>query len=198
MKVGVLGGTFDPIHIAHLVMAEEAREQLGLGQVLFVPAATPPHKLDHAISPIKHRLAMVQAAIADNPYFQLSRVDVDRPGPHYSVDMVALLREQMGPDTEIFFIMGSDSLAELLTWHRPDRLIQLCQLAVMGRPACLANLGQLERLLPGITQRVHCLHMPALDISSTDIRERVREGRSIRYLVPSPVEAYIREHKLYM
>ncbi|MFZ5916125.1 MAG: nicotinate-nucleotide adenylyltransferase [Chloroflexota bacterium] len=197
MRLGVLGGTFDPIHIGHLFAAEEARTRLGLERVLFVPAGLPPHKLDVPVTPVEHRLNMVQLAIADNPHLVLSRVDVDRFGPSYTVDTIELLRDEHGPDTELHFIMGSDSLADLLTWHRPERLIRLCRIVALTRPNGLVDLEELNRLLPGAIARIQMLEMPLLQISSSDLQRRVRAGFSIRYLVPMAVEAYIEQHQLY-
>jgi nicotinate-nucleotide adenylyltransferase len=140
---------------------------------------------------------MVRAAIADNPTFVLSRVDLDRPGPHYTVDMLALLKGMFG-EAEFYFLMGSDSLAELPTWRDPAGIIRQALLAVMERPGWTANLENLEREVPGVRERVVWLDAPRLDLSATDLRRRVREGLPIRYLVPPAVEAYIREHHLYL
>ncbi|MFB0545945.1 MAG: nicotinate-nucleotide adenylyltransferase [Anaerolineae bacterium] len=197
MRVGVIGGTFDPIHIGHLVIAEEARGRLNLDRVVFVPAATPPHKVDNDISSVEHRLAMVELAIATNPYFFLSRVDIERSGPCYTIDTIKLLRDEWGPGVEIYFIMGQDSLVDILTWHEPQRLIRLCRLVVLSRPGYKADLEELEALLPGITPHTHILNSPELDISSSDIRQRVREGLPIKYQVPEAVEEYIYAHGLY-
>lgn len=198
MRVGVMGGTFDPPHIGHLVAAEEARIRLRLEQVVFVPAGTPPHKLDEPVTPVKHRLEMVTRAVAANPYFVVSRVDVDRPGPSYTVDTLLLLREQWGGDARIYFIMGMDSLADLPNWHEPERIIQLCHLAVVDRPGYDADIESLERILPGLSRRVEFVPMPQLEISSTDLAERVRQGLPIRYQVPPAVEEYIYAHRLYI
>jgi nicotinate-nucleotide adenylyltransferase len=197
MRIGVLGGTFDPIHIGHLFAAEEARTRLGLERIVFVPANLPPHKLHLNVTTTEHRLNMVRLAIADNPSFVLSRVDVDRFGPSYTVDTVELLRDEYGPEAEFYFIMGSDSLAELLTWHKPDRLIRLCRIVALTRPGGRADLEELNRLLPGAIARVQLLEMPLLEVSSTDLQRRVRMGLSTKYLVPPAVEAYIQQHGLY-
>ena len=198
MRLGILGGTFDPIHFGHLLAGEEARVALRLDRVLFAPAGDPPHKQGNSILPVAHRLAMVRLAIADNPAFAITTVDVDRPGPHYTVDMVRLLRDEWGTSTdETFFIMGADSLAHLLTWHQPARLIQLCRLAVVARPGYRADLGELEAALPGLNQRLDWVEIPVLGISSSDLQRRVREGRSIRYQVPAGVAQYVAEHRLY-
>ena len=197
MRVGVLGGTFDPIHIGHLISAEEARVELGLERVVFIPAGLPPHKLDHVMSPVEHRLAMVELAVASNPHFVVSGVDIDRLGPSYTVDTVELLRSEWGPGVEIYFVMGSDSLLDILNWHNPRRLIRLCRFAVVSRPGYQVDLGELDALLPGVASRVQMLNAPELTISSTDIQRRVREGLSIKYQVPEAVEDYIYQHKLY-
>jgi len=197
MRIGVLGGTFDPIHIGHLVSAEEVWMELELERVVFIPAGLPPHKLDHAMSPVEHRLAMVELAIASNPHFAVSKVDVDRSGPCYTVDTIELLRDEWGPSVEIYFIMGSDSLLDILTWHNPRRLIRLCHFAVVSRPGYQVDLDELDALLPGLASRVQMLNAPELAISATDIQRRVREGLSIKYQVPEAVEDYIYRHKLY-
>jgi nicotinate-nucleotide adenylyltransferase len=197
VKLGVLGGTFDPIHLGHLLIAEQARDELGLERVLFVPAGYPPHKPDQVISPDRHRLAMLSLAIASHPAFVLSRVDVDRPGPSYTADTLSLLQAEWGPAARLHFILGSDSLAELLTWHQPRCLIQQARLAVADRPGIEVDLTELEKRLPGLQAVVDWMSMPEVGISATDIQRRVRRGRSIRYQVPAAVEAYIYEHGLY-
>ena len=196
-RLGILGGTFDPIHHGHLVAAEEAHHQLQLDQVLFVPAGAPPHKSRRPISPAHHRLRMVELAIAGKPYLAISRVDVDRAGPCYTVDTLELLRAEWGPEPTFFFIEGADSLADILTWYQPQRLIERCELAVVERPGVELDLPRLETHLPGLTARIHWVQMPRLEISSSDLRARVRAGRPIAYLVPAAVEAYIREQGLY-
>ncbi len=196
-RLGILGGTFDPVHHGHLLAAEEARHQLELERVLFLPTGTPPHKPDRPILPIHHRLQMLTLAIAGKPYFFISRVDIDRPGPSYTVDALELLRAEWGPTPTFFFIEGSDSLVDMPAWYRPRHLIQLCELAVVERPGIRTHLPLLEKQLPGLTARIHWVEMPFLEISSTDLRQRVRDGRPISYLVPAAVEAYIREQGLY-
>lgn len=197
LRLGVLGGTFDPPHCGHLVMAETARVQLSLDRVLFVPAGEPPHKPDRPITPAHHRAAMVAAAIADNPAFVLSPVDLDRPGPHYTVDMLALLEGEY-PGARLFFLLGGDSLAEFLTWRDPAGIVQRVHLAVMKRPGWEADLTALEKAIPGVRERLVWLDTPRLDISGTDLRRRVRRGLPLRYLVPPAVEEYIRQHRLYL
>jgi nicotinate-nucleotide adenylyltransferase len=196
IRLGILGGTFDPPHIAHLVMADQARSQLNLSCVFLVPAGQPPHKLGRPVTPIEHRLAMTQLAIADDPSLTLSRVDVDRPGPHYTADTLALLRAAH-PDDELYLLIGSDSLRDLTIWRDPARVVAQARLAVMRRPDAELNIPRLESALPGISARVEWLDAPWLDISSSDIQRRVRAGLSIRHLVPAAVEQYIVEYGLY-
>jgi nicotinate-nucleotide adenylyltransferase len=198
MKVGILGGTFDPIHLGHLLMAESAREILELRQVLFVPAGDPPHKQELPITPACHRQAMVELALAHNPFFELSPVDLDRSGPHYSTETVQLLQKQYDLPPELcYFIIGSDSLQDLPTWHRPAELIKICRLAVARRPGSLPDLTSLEASLPGLSDQLTWVEMPLVGISASDIRARARAGQSIRYQVPDGVGEYIQKHQLY-
>jgi nicotinate-nucleotide adenylyltransferase len=196
-RIGVIGGTFDPIHYGHLAAAEEARVRVNLEKVLFVVALLPPHKLDEDVTPVEHRLAMVRLGIASNPHFEISLVDVDRPGPSFTVDTISMLQEQWGPDTELFFVMGLDSLVEVPTWHQPERLIRLCHLVAVSRPRFEVDMRQLEASVPGISSRVEIIDMPEVDISSSDLQRRVKEGLPIKYQVPEAVERYIIEHRLY-
>ena len=196
-KVGLLGGTFDPIHIAHLIIAEECRSYLSLERIFFVPAGVPPHKLSKPITPPEHRIAMAELAIASNPYFTVSRLDIDRPGPCYSTDTVSLLSRQLGDQAEIYFIIGTDSLIDMPTWHEPARLIELCRFAVVGRPDYEVDMNYLESVLPGIRSRVELVDAPAISLSSSGIKRRIRSGHSIKYQVPEPVEEYIYNHQLY-
>ncbi len=194
--IGILGGTFDPPHIGHLILAEYAVDALDLSRLLFVPAADPPHKLHEDKTPVPHRLAMLERAIADNPRFDLSRVDVDRPGPHYSLDMVTLLKAQY-PAAEWYFVMGSDSLRDFPTWRHPEALIRLCRLAVMRRPGDGVHAAMHEAVLPGLAERVVMIDAPLVGVSSSGIVERLRRGQSARYLLPDSVLAYIQQHQLY-
>jgi nicotinate-nucleotide adenylyltransferase len=195
-RIGILGGTFDPPHIGHLILAEYAREALDLKRLLFVPAADPPHKRDENKAPVEHRLALLERTIATNDHFQISHVDIDRPGPHYSLDMVRIIGEAY-PDAELYFVMGGDSLHDLPKWHRPADLIQLCKLAVMRRPDEVVQPDMHEAILPGLAERVVMIDAPLVGISSTMIVERIQAGRSVRYLVPETVLAYILENRLY-
>jgi nicotinate-nucleotide adenylyltransferase len=196
LRLGILGGTFDPPHYGHLVLAETARVQLGLAQVLLVPAGDPPHKLGRPVASAHHRAAMVEAAVVDNPAFALSRVDLDRPGPHYTVEMLALVQTEH-PQAELCFLMGGDSLAEFLTWRDPAGIVRQARLAVMARSGWQADRETLERALPGISGRLVWLDVPHLDISASELRRRAAEGLPLRYLVPPTVEDHIRRHRLY-
>jgi nicotinate-nucleotide adenylyltransferase len=198
MNIGVLGGTFDPIHSGHLVIAEEARLRLGLAKVLFVPAGRPWLKTGRKITPAARRVEMVKLAIAANTCFELSTVEVDRPGPSYTVETISVLQQQLGAEARIFFLVGWDSLAELPEWKEPVRLIQLCKLVAVTRPDfSRPDLKVLEISVPGVTQSVIWLDMGPIDISSSDIRKRVAQELSIHGLVPDKVADYIKEKKLY-
>jgi nicotinate-nucleotide adenylyltransferase len=197
LRVGVLGGTFDPIHIGHLILAEEARDQLKLDRVYFVPAGNPPHKQGRRLAPVAERVQMTELAVAGNDAFRVSRVDADRAGPHYTIDMVQIIQGQLPPGCELFFLMGFDSLTELPTWHEPARLIAACHLVALTRHDIDVDWAKLEAALPGIRQRVTILDMPELEIASHQLQERIRAGRSIRYLVPEPVRQYITREGIY-
>ncbi|MBA7558597.1 putative nicotinate-nucleotide adenylyltransferase [subsurface metagenome] len=199
MNIGVLGGTFDPIHIGHLILAEEVRARLNLAEILFVPAGQPWLKVDSPISPAEHRVEMVRLAIADKPYFKLSTMEIERAGPTYTVDTIAELKAQLGAGEELFFILGWDNLAELPQWRQPSRLIRMCRLVAVPRPDYpLPDLKALEASIPGLSQRVTLMDKPEIDISASAIRNRVARGLSIHHLVPEPVDEYIRQHKLYL
>lgn len=196
MNIGVLGGTFDPIHMGHLVVAEEARIKVGFKEVLFVPAGQPLLKPDRNITPANQRVEMVRCAIADNPHFKLCTLEVERPGPSYTVDTLTMLREQLGSEASFFFILGRDTLAELPSWKEPEKLVQLCQLVVAPRLGS-KGLKHLETEIPGLLDKVIQLDMPVIGISASGIRQRIAQGLSIRYLVPAEVEKYITEQKIY-
>ena len=200
-RIGILGGTFDPIHLGHLAAAEEAREALGLEVVLFVPAGSPPHKPDRHISTPAHRVAMIERAIATNPAFRLSSVDVDRTGPSYAADTVGILGDEIrasGNEPDLWWILSAEAFADLPSWRDPERLLGGCRMAVVPRPgARLPAHAWVEERFPGLGDRVVVLGGPILDISSTLIRDRVAAGRSVRYLVPDAVADYLAEHHLY-
>lgn len=198
MNLGVLGGTFDPVHNAHLAIAEVARGRLHLDVVLFIPAGQPQLKGNADISLAAHRVEMVRLAIADKPYFRLSTIEVERLGPTYTVDTIAQLKSELRSGDEIFFIMGWGSLSELPRWHEPERLVELCFPVAVPRPGYpRPNLKSLERSIPGLSKRVLLLDEPQINISATDIRSRIARGLSIKDLVPEAVDKYIREHGLY-
>jgi len=199
MNIGVMGGTFDPIHNGHLIVAEEVRVRLDLAEILFVPAGLPWLKTDRAISAAEHRMQMVRLAVEDKPYFKLCAVEIERTGPSYTVDTIAELQSQFGAGAQLFFILGWDSLAELPQWREPSRLIKLCYLVAVPRPGYpLPDLKALEAVIPGLSQRVTLMAKPEIDISASVIRNRGAQGLSIHHLVPGPVERYIKEHKLYL
>ncbi|MDP9237468.1 MAG: nicotinate-nucleotide adenylyltransferase [Chloroflexota bacterium] len=194
MRVGVLGGTFDPVHLGHLVLAEQAREQLALDEVLFVPAGEPWRKSGRAIAPAEHRLAMLKLALEGNDGFGISDIELRRSGPTYTADTLeALAGERL--DDEFYFIIGADALADLPNWHEPERIVAHAVLAVAPRDVQEVNAAALS--LPGMKARIELFSMPRIDLASTDIRARVAAGKSIRYLVPDGVEDYVREHELY-
>ncbi|MFZ1402743.1 MAG: nicotinate-nucleotide adenylyltransferase [Anaerolineae bacterium] len=197
MRVGIFGGTFDPPHIGHLILAEEAWFQLKLDAVIIVPAGDPPHKRNRRLSAAASRVRMVKAAIVGNDHFVLSRVDVDRPGPHYTIDMVRLLRDSLPAGSELFFLMGSDSLRDLPNWHLADRLVANCRLVALARHDVTLDWEYLEGALPGLHARVIQLDMPELEIASHILQERIRTGQPIRYQVPEAVEAIIAAEGLY-
>ena len=199
MNIGVLGGTFDPIHSGHIIVAEEAKVRLNLAEVLFVPAGQPWLKTKSPILAAEHRVQMVRLAIADKRYFKLSTVEVERPGPSYTVDTIAELQGQLGAGDELFFILGWDNLAQLPHWKEPSRLIKMCHVVAVPRPGYpLPDLNSLETVIPGLSQSLIILDKPEVDIDATEIRSRVAQGLSIRHLVPEPVDEYIRQHKLYL
>jgi len=201
MNIGVLGGTFDPIHMGHLIIAEEVRARLGLAEVLLVPAGQPWLKLNNAnaISSPEHRVEMVRLAIADEPAFKLSTMEIDRPGPSYTVDTIAELRNQIGADDKLFFILGWDNLNQLPRWHQAARLVRLCRLVPLRRVGVASpDLDSLEAAIPGLAKSLMMLDTPQIEISASEIRARVARGLSIHQLVPEAVERYIIEHGLYL
>jgi nicotinate-nucleotide adenylyltransferase len=204
LRVGILGGTFDPIHYGHLAIAEQVREALALDRVLFVPAAQPPHKLDEELAPAADRAAMVALAIAGNQHFSLSEIELERDGPSYTADTLAELADEtarQGVARDLYFILSTEALADLRRWHEPDRVLELARLAVVARPgAPLPGATQLADMLPGgaaSLARAERVETVPLAYSSSDVRRRAAGGRSIRYLVPAAVEAYIRDRRLY-
>ena len=196
--IGVFGGTFDPPHIGHLVLADEARAELNLKKVLWVVTGEPPHKPDRPIIAAEHRLKMVELAIQDDPAFELSRLEVDRPGPHYAVDTMAHLAKNQ-PADERAYVMGKDSLRDLPSWNSPERFIELTDaILVLNRPDIEVDLELLNERLPGLSSKVHLLAVPLVDIASRDIRQRVGLGKPYRYLVARSVADYIAQNSLYL
>lgn len=194
---GIFGGTFDPPHTGHLILAELARSLLRLSEVVFIPAAHPPHKMDEEFAEATHRLEMTRRAIAGNERFSLSTIEQGHDGPSYTVETLRQLRQEWGETVDIYFIIGADSLVDFPTWYKPAEILDMCRLAVVRRPGVEIDFEALERQLPGIEDRTYFVPAPLIEISSTKVRERVAAGRSIRYLVPRAVEEYINQHGLY-
>ena len=197
MRIGIFGGTFDPPHVGHLILAEECRTQLSLDLLLWVVTDNPPHKRYVNISPIEQRVELVRLAIAGNPAFILSRIDIDRPGPHYAIDTVKLLKDEY-PNAKMFYLMGGDSLHDLPTWNRPQDFIRVCDgIGVMRRHQDKVDLESLEKVLPGISQKVLIVDAPILEISSNQIRQRIAEGSGYRYYLRDAVYQAILESGSY-
>lgn len=197
-RIGILGGTFDPIHNGHLTVAEEVGLKLGLEEILFVPAGQPWMKSGRKVSSAEHRLEMVLRATASNPRFNVSTLELERPGPSFSVDTVEELRASLGAGAQIYFIVGFDALADLPRWKDPERLLDLCQVVAVRRPGYTDfDLGSLDVKLPGASGRVLVGDTPLIDISGREIRRRAARGLSIRGMVPEPVADYIEQHRLY-
>ncbi len=196
ISIGIMGGTFDPVHNGHLALAEAGRRELGLERVVWVPAGDPWRKADRLVALAAHRVAMVRLAIEGNRAFLLSTVEVDRPGPSYTVDTLEELGRQ-DPDVTLFLLLGEDALHDLPNWKEPSRLLQLAKLAVAPRGEERAPPDELERLLAGAGSELVRLSMARVDIDATDLRRRAAAGESLRPFVPDAVAAYVREHGLY-
>jgi nicotinate-nucleotide adenylyltransferase len=196
-QIGLFGGTFDPPHLGHLILASEAYSQLALDRLLWILTPEPPHKQDLSITSIQHRLAMVKLAIEGNPSFELSHIELDRPGPHYTLDTVELIAEKY-PESDITPIIGGDSLRDMPKWHRPKELLQACHwVGVMRRPGEQENLAVLENDLPGISSKVHYVDAPLLEIASREIRSRIMGGKQFQYYLHPAVYEYIKDNHLY-
>jgi len=195
-RIGIMGGTFDPIHYGHLLMAEEARQAFALDQVVFVPNGRPAHKKAYLVSSSEDRFAMTLLATESNPYFTCSRIELDRPGPSYTIDTLRAYRA-LHPDLDaLYFITGADAVLEILSWHEYDKLADECRFIAVTRPGFV--LDRLEEMLDAdFLHQISFLSIPGLEISSTDLRRRVREGRSVKYLTPEAVEGYIEQNGLY-
>jgi nicotinate-nucleotide adenylyltransferase len=196
MNIGLLGGTFDPPHIGHLVIGDQALQQLGLDEVWFTPVGQPPHKPGRRVSAAAHRVAMTRLAIATHSRFRVCEDDVDRPEPHYSLTLMQQLLEEH-PQYRWTFIIGEDSLADLPKWHQPAALLDLVTLAVARRPHSAPQMQSLREIVPDIEQRIRWIDAPLMDLSSTELRNRIGNGQSTRYLVPRTVSEYAGEHRLY-
>ncbi|HSF80023.1 MAG TPA: nicotinate-nucleotide adenylyltransferase [Anaerolineales bacterium] len=197
MRIGIFGGTFDPPHIGHLILADEARYSLDLDQVLFVLTPNPPHKKDLSLTPVNFRLEMLASALNGEPAFVLSRIDLDRSPPHYALDTVKLIRQNM-PGSTLVYLMGGDSLQDLPTWHQPEEFVAACdQIGVMCRPASQVELPALELKIPGIVKKACLIEAPLLEISSSDIRRRVASGEPYRFYLTAGVWKIIHSKKLY-
>lgn len=200
MRIGIFGGSFDPVHLGHLIVAEQCREQAGLDQVWFVPAARPPHKLAVELTSFSRRVEMLQLAVAGQPAFRVEELEKNRPGPSYTADTLEEIHGRQ-PELELHFILGSDSLVDLPQWREPQRIVELAGLLIVARPGWkIVPVEEIRQALnlPATTPlRMKVIEAPLIDISSTDLRGRAADGRSLRYQVPRPVECYIEQHRLY-
>ena len=196
MRLGIYGGTFDPIHYGHLLLAERCREELQLDQVWFIPAGNPPHKQGQVTTPARARAEMVEFAVSGFPEFKVSRMEMERGGPSYTVQTLEQLRAS-DPSREIFLLMGADSISELVTWKDPARILELSQVVAVNRAGEPPNLTSLDELLSQTGRTVLRVEMPPMAVSASEIRTRISAGKSIRFLTPRPVEMYVRQHKLY-
>jgi len=198
-SMGIMGGTFDPVHYGHLVIAECARHEFKLNKVVFVPCGSPPHKKDHVITGAMHRYRMVELAVAGNPHFETSRVEIDRAGPSYAIDTLKIFQNMYGPETELYFITGADAIVEILTWKRVDEVMGLCSFIAATRPGY--SLPQLNKAIgtlpPDFQKKIFAFEIPGIAVSSTEIRQRVQAGQPIKYLLPEAVEQYIFEQETY-
>jgi nicotinate-nucleotide adenylyltransferase len=198
MNIGVLGGTFDPVHLGHLAIAEAARTQLNLAEVIFVPAGNPYFKADSIVSPPAQRVEMLRLAIGETPYLKISLIEIERQGPSYTVDTIVTLKDQLQQKDELFLILGWDSFLTLPLWYQPQRLMGLCRFVTAPRPGySKPDARLLEKQLPGISERSVVMDSPIIAISSTQIRKRVAQGMWIGDMVPEKVAKYIQDHGLY-
>lgn len=199
-RFAVMGGTFDPIHYGHLVTAEAVRDKFKLDKVLFMPTGNPPHKMNRATSDPNHRYLMTVLATITNPYFEVSKLEIDRAGITYTVDTIKELRRIYGDDAEIYFITGADAMLEIFSWHNVEELFRICTFVAATRPGFHGK--DMEQKLSEIKskykEKIFSIEVPSLAISSTDIRSRIKNGKTIRYLLPEAVEHYIRNNKLYL
>lgn len=198
--IGIMGGTFDPIHVGHLVIAETVRESLGLGEILFIPTSNPPHKDNSKITDAAHRFEMVKLAVEDNPYFHASDVEISREGTTYSVDTLALLAQEYRNDRDYIYIIGADTVWDLVNWYKFEEVFSLCGFAAVQRPGY--DLNRLKKRINILERKysadIMYVEAPSIDISSTEIRQRIEAQKSVKYMVPDKVIKYIYENKIYM
>ncbi len=194
-KIGIMGGTFDPIHVGHLMIAEAVWDEYKLDKILFVPCANPPHK-NNVLTSAKHRFNMTLLATCSNPHFEVSAIEIERTGPSYTVDTIKEFKRIYGDDTELYFIIGADCIQELPTWHKIDELLKLCQFIATRRPSYTTDLDIIAKEFSDYNIKV--LETPELEISSTDIRQRIKKGYSIQYITTEQVQQYIRKEELYL
>lgn len=196
LRLGLMGGTFDPIHVGHLVTAAEALRQFSLDEIIFIPTGQPPHKSGQVASP-EDRYAMTCVATASHPHFWVSRLEIDSPGTDYTADTLAALQTVFSPDTHLFFITGADAVLDILTWKQPELVLERCEVIAATRPGY--DLTRLSDVLAGLAgrDRVHVMEIPSIAVSSSMIRDRLREGREVRYLVPEPVATLIKKSGVY-
>jgi nicotinate-nucleotide adenylyltransferase len=197
LRTGIFGGTFDPVHVGHLIIADAIRHELRLDQVIFLPAKRSPFKENIVPAADHHRLAMLSLAIEHAPEFKISPIDLDRPEPSYTVDSLRVLRHELPEDSPLFFIAGQDTFAGFPDWRDPAGVLRLTQFAVASRPGVVVDLAKVYARVPEARGRITLIETPLIDISSTDIRRRVAEGNPYRFLVPRPVSHYIHQHRLY-
>ena len=198
-KLAIMGGTFDPIHIGHLMTAEEVRHEFDIDQVVFIPTGQPPHKECDHVTHSQHRYLMTVLATVENPHFNVSRIEIDRPGKTYTVDTIKEIKKAYASDTKIYFITGADAVHEILTWKHVDELMKICEFVAVTRPGYDKKhlKSKIDELRESFECTVHFLEVPALAISSSDVRKRVEKGKPIQYLVTPSVEKYIQKIKLY-
>ena len=196
-RIGIFGGTFDPPHLGHLILASEAHAQLRLSRLLWVLTPIPPHKLNRPISSLEHRLAMVKLALKEEPAFEFSSIEIKRPGPHYTLDTLRIVSEQY-PKADLILLLGGDSLRDLPTWHQPMDVTAACQqIGVMRRPGDSIDMAELEAKIPGLNRKVKFVEAPLLEIASSEIRRRAGRGLPFRYYLPPAIYRYIQKHQLY-
>jgi len=197
-KIGILGGTFDPVHLGHLIIAEEVRSNVGLDKILFVPAGVPWMRENEGVSAGKHRLNMVDLAVKSNPHFQSSSIEIDRQGVTYTADTLETLREDLDHEVELSFIMGMDVLEKFHLWKSPETVVELCSLVIVNRPGNQAvDVNEVVKKYPEAGAKLRIINVPRMEISSSEIRERVRQEKSLKYLVSEEVIEYIDQNNLY-